>query len=150
MRLNIIFFILASVHYLNNTVLSMNERQYQIINCDADSYSLNADDSSDSDSIAVETSIQEIIATINSEWTAIEELNDKFGFNFVEDNLYIAAFDVGQANCIILRRGNGVVIVDAGVKYSVIESIISGLFSGYFIGRALRYTYKYLKVAKSL
>ncbi len=39
---------------------------------------------------------------------------------------------------------------DLFLKYSIIESVISGLFSGYFIGRALRYTYKYLKVAKSL
>lgn len=35
------------------------------------------------------------------------------------------------------------------LKYSIIESIISGLFSGYFIGRALAFTYQYLKVAKS-
>ena len=34
------------------------------------------------------------------------------------------------------------------LKYSIIEAVISGLFSGYFIGRALRYTYKYLKVEK--
>lgn len=37
---------------------------------------------------------------------------------------------------------------DLFLKYSIIESVISGLFSGYFIGRALRYTYQYLKVAK--
>lgn len=37
---------------------------------------------------------------------------------------------------------------DLFLKYSIIESIISGLFSGYFIGRALAFTYKYLKVAK--
>ena len=37
---------------------------------------------------------------------------------------------------------------DLLLKYSIIESVISGLFSGYFIGRALRYTYQYLKVAK--
>ncbi|MBL3284886.1 hypothetical protein Sarmat_00744 [Rickettsiales endosymbiont of Paramecium tredecaurelia] len=38
---------------------------------------------------------------------------------------------------------------DLFLKYSIIESIISGLFSGYFIGRALAFTYQYLKVAKS-
>jgi hypothetical protein len=31
------------------------------------------------------------------------------------------------------------------LNYSYIENTISGLFSGYFIGRALCYTYKYLK-----
>lgn len=34
---------------------------------------------------------------------------------------------------------------DLYLQYSIIENIISGLFSGYFIGRALRYMYKYLK-----
>lgn len=38
---------------------------------------------------------------------------------------------------------------DLFFKYSIIESIISGLFSGYFIGRALAFTYQYLKVEKS-
>lgn len=38
--------------------------------------------------------------------------------------------------------------LDLFLKYSIIESVISGVFSGYFIGRALRYTYQYLKVAK--
>ncbi len=37
---------------------------------------------------------------------------------------------------------------DLFLKYSIIESVISGLFSGYFIGRALTFTYKYLKVTK--
>lgn len=35
---------------------------------------------------------------------------------------------------------------DLYLKYSIIENIISGLFSGYFIGRALRFTNKYLNV----
>ena len=34
---------------------------------------------------------------------------------------------------------------DLALKYSFIENVISGLFSGYFIGRAIQYTYKYLK-----
>lgn len=34
---------------------------------------------------------------------------------------------------------------DLFLKYALIENIISGLFSGYFIGRALVFTYKYLK-----
>ncbi len=37
---------------------------------------------------------------------------------------------------------------DLLIEYFVVESMLSGLFSGYFIGRALRYTYQYLKVAK--
>jgi hypothetical protein len=32
---------------------------------------------------------------------------------------------------------------DLAFKYSLVENTISGLFSGYFIGRAIRYTYKY-------
>jgi len=37
---------------------------------------------------------------------------------------------------------------DLFLKYSIIESVISGLFSGYSIGRTLTFTYKYLKAAK--
>lgn len=35
---------------------------------------------------------------------------------------------------------------DLFLKYSIIETMISGVFSGYFIGRALSYTHKYFKV----
>ncbi|MBL3284897.1 hypothetical protein Sarmat_00756 [Rickettsiales endosymbiont of Paramecium tredecaurelia] len=37
---------------------------------------------------------------------------------------------------------------DLFLKYSIIESIISGLFSGYCIGRALMFSYKYSRDLK--
>ena len=77
-------------------------------------YEIIADDiSPDTEgSIEIDKSFMEIFEeNLNFNW----EISKTYGFDFLNDkNLYIFAFNVGQANFILLRKGNSAVIVDAG------------------------------------
>lgn len=73
------------------------------------------DDTSDTDSVITTENIETYLRTkINSGWANAREFNNEFGFKFSEDRLYVFAFNTGQANCIILRKGSHTVIFDAG------------------------------------
>ena len=76
--------------------------------------------SSDSDSVIAEDVIRSFVrCNVNKKWHYLPQFNVDFGFNFDDnDCLYAMAFDVGQANCVILRKGQQVVIVDAGGTFA--------------------------------
>lgn len=50
----------------------------------------------------------------NWTWVTKTSFDEDFDFEFNFDHLYVFAFNVGQANCIVLRKGGKCVIVDAG------------------------------------
>lgn len=50
----------------------------------------------------------------NGIWVKELSFGEGFGFEFNFGYLYVFAFNVGQANCIVLRKGEKCVIVDAG------------------------------------
>lgn len=63
-------------------------------------------------SIEIDEKITEFLEkSLNVNWKIFKT----YGFDFLNDkNLYVFAFNVGQANFILLRKGNSAVIVDAG------------------------------------
>lgn len=74
--------------------------------------------SSDIDSVIVSDNIGSYLETkINPEWSRQKSFDEKFGFVFDDSMLYLFAFNTGQANCIILRKVEKVVIFDAGGEF---------------------------------
>jgi hypothetical protein len=72
----------------------------------------------DSDSMVVSENICSYLYNrVNSEWADCKVIDEKFGFNFGESELYVFAFNTGQANCIILRKGDKAVLFDAGGNF---------------------------------
>ena len=53
----------------------------------------------------------------NPAWAAKTSFDADFGFDFKSENLYVFAFNVGQANCIVLRKGSNCIIIDAGGSF---------------------------------
>lgn len=77
------------------------------------------DDLSDSGSVIAEDVIRSFVrCNVNKEWHDLNQFSIDFGFDFADNFLYAMAFDVGQANCVILRKGKQVVIVDAGGTFA--------------------------------
>ena len=76
------------------------------------------DASSDVDSVVVSDGVCNYLDTkINPEWSRQKSFDENFGFTFDNNMLYLFAFNTGQANCIILRKGKKVVIFDAGGEF---------------------------------
>ena len=68
----------------------------------------------------------------NPTWAKKASFDTSFGFVFNPENLYVFAFNVGQANCIVLRKGSKCVVVDAGgnINYESLSEKITGVLDG--------------------
>jgi hypothetical protein len=92
------------------------------------------DDMSDADSVVVSDSVEGYVFNkINSNWAASQEFDENFGFRFGEHCLYTFAFNTGQANCVVLRKGMRAVIFDAGGNFfnpseeAKVKSLLNGV-----------------------
>lgn len=68
----------------------------------------------------------------NLDWAKKTSFDADFGFDFNSEDLYLFAFNVGQANCIVLRKGIKCVIVDAGgsITYGSLNEKVTELLDG--------------------